>query len=508
MSAAPHELLGRIVERAASGTALSIRDLLAFDPATVARLFDDALIERRETRQGIVIVPTPAAKFAPVPGGRPADAVADKKAPAGWPHEDIEYLRRAYCAGAPFIEMIADLKRTATDVLRTAWALKLERPRLKKPKRKTRARNAHGGAFEIVAPAWRVRRLRLALDEAFARGQNPGDDGEGMDHRALRRAFEAGRRAAKPRHGYRAWYTPAEDEAVRRLFEQGRTPMQIAAATGKELTGIYKKLKSLGLALPDVRWTTAEDEKLMAGLQMGMTARELVPFLPGRTRLAIKIRGYALWPGRGGKMWTDEESARLVEAYAKGENIKALAKELGRGTCSLRWRAAYLGLTHPKAVNPYTPAEDEIIRAGFREGRKVQAIADQLGRELKGVYCRAFKLGAKHRNSRPWTAADHDLLRRLVAAGVSGAVAARELDRELHATYKAASALGLAFHAKKGRGKTRPSAEIPDIRYGQRQRGRKGDGGWRSQKKQRGAATAAPPIPLSDCPRRGQDRRP
>jgi hypothetical protein len=44
-------------------------------------------------------------------------------------------------------------------------------------------------------PAWRIKNLRLALIEAEQRGADPGDEGDGLDHRALRRRFARGRRA-------------------------------------------------------------------------------------------------------------------------------------------------------------------------------------------------------------------------------------------------------------------------------------------------------------------------
>ena len=44
-------------------------------------------------------------------------------------------------------------------------------------------------------PAWRIKRLRLALIEAEQRGADPSDDGTDLVHRALRRRFGRGRQA-------------------------------------------------------------------------------------------------------------------------------------------------------------------------------------------------------------------------------------------------------------------------------------------------------------------------
>jgi transposase-like protein len=475
----PDELLRLVSARAEAGEPLTVRKLMAFPAPLVARLFDEALIERKETRLGVVVVPSAAAKYQPEAGQRAAPR--PDAAPAGaWSHEQLEYFRRAYPAGAPYREMIHVLGKTADDVLRAAWTMKLDRPRLGRPWRSRRARNAHGGVFEVVAPAWRIRRFRLMLEEAWARGGNPRDGGEGLDHRALRSAFARGRSAAQAAGAFKksGRYLPDEAAGLRELFKRGRSPKQIAATLGRELTGVYKKLRELGLYLPDDRWSSDEDARLISGLQTGLTAKEMTHFLPGRSRQAIKNRGYALWPGRGADMWTEAESARLAEAYAKGENIKKVALELGRGVCGCRWRARYLGLVHPNAVREYTPAEDRIIRAGFKAGRRVSEIADELGRETAGIYNRAFKLGVKHRNMRPWTDADLARLKHLAESGVPGPVAAAALDREVHAVYKCAAKRGFHFRAKKnGRRKPKPV----DPRYGQRRRGAEGDGGWRAR---------------------------
>ena len=54
--------------------------------------------------------------------------------------------------------------------------------------------------FETI-PAWRIARLRLALRDAMQRGGDPGDAGETLAHRALRRRFDLGRRLAEAAAG-------------------------------------------------------------------------------------------------------------------------------------------------------------------------------------------------------------------------------------------------------------------------------------------------------------------
>lgn len=49
------------------------------------------------------------------------------------------------------------------------------------------------GDWDNELPAWRVTRLRQVVAEAFARGENPDDDGSDISHRALMAAFRRGR---------------------------------------------------------------------------------------------------------------------------------------------------------------------------------------------------------------------------------------------------------------------------------------------------------------------------
>jgi hypothetical protein len=44
-------------------------------------------------------------------------------------------------------------------------------------------------------PAWRIRKLRIALIDAEQRGADPADSGADLSHRALRRRFDRGRQA-------------------------------------------------------------------------------------------------------------------------------------------------------------------------------------------------------------------------------------------------------------------------------------------------------------------------
>lgn len=44
-------------------------------------------------------------------------------------------------------------------------------------------------------PAWRIRKLRIALIDAEQRGADPADTGTDLSHRALRRRFDRGRQA-------------------------------------------------------------------------------------------------------------------------------------------------------------------------------------------------------------------------------------------------------------------------------------------------------------------------
>ena len=103
--------------------------------------------------------------------------------------------------------------------------------------------------------------------------------------------------------------------------------------------------------------------------------------------------------------FSQEEDAQIKRLYRQGVKMAEIAQRVGRTHNSVRLRVMKLRDSGrwllPKAgPSPYSPADDAIIRAGYREGRPVQQIAEELGRKRTGVIQRAMTLQITHARTR------------------------------------------------------------------------------------------------------------
>ncbi|NQU56674.1 MAG: hypothetical protein HQ513_05520 [Rhodospirillales bacterium] len=441
------KILAAIIEQ----KEMLVRELIKLPYSHVRPLFEEALIERIETRYGPAVIPTAAAWFDRTPQ-KPQDEQKDYP-DVGFTFEQMAYLSRAYPAGAPFQTMMYELHCNATKLLKTANQMKLDRPRLTIPKKKTvRQKEKYlERYFGSEVPAWKFRRLRLLILECRERGSNTRDLGEDLIHRSLQRAFQRGRLDMRPMRGTHAHFTPHEEARLMDLHEHGLTPGEIGKEMDRRADGIGEALRLRGIFPNNRQWTEDEDERLVAGIARGLTAREIANTLMGRSHLACKQRAKVMWPGRGNKLWNEADSHALVQVYEEGSRISDLAKQVGRTVSACRWRARYLGLEHPASTMKlqWTPAEDDIIRKGYTDGKSVSDIEAELpGRWIRGIYQRAFKLGLAHKYSRPWTAQDLEDLRDLVTTGVRVEKIAENAGRSKHAIYRRAKRHGFIWPAR------------------------------------------------------------
>lgn len=434
-----------ILDKIVAAGEMSLRDLLKFDPADVAPLFENALIERFDTKLGTAVRPTVAGRFKPE-----KKVEIDPLVHTGLTLDQQIYLQKAYPAGVSFLEMLFQLKISATKLLRAAWKLKLERPHARAPIPK-RAHLADGRRFGAEIPAWRFRRLRFFLMECEERGQDRRDKALDLAHRAAVRRFEKGRATPRAFHGAYSHLTGEEETILLDLHQQGLGNLDIAIFLKRRADGIGDALRKRGLVPNNRYWTSEEDSRIVAGISNGMTAREIASNLLGRSRVAVKIRAGILWPGRGAKLWTEEESAELEKAFARGELIRDIAVRLRKTVGSCRWRARYLGLEHPASTmnKQFTAEEHDIIRKGYKDGLPVRKIAEKLpDRSSRSIYTYAFKAGFRHKHSRPWTAGDVEALYQLVQSGLPARKIAERMDRTKHAVYLRAKRYGFRFDKK------------------------------------------------------------
>lgn len=89
------------------------------------------------------------------------------------------------------------------------------------------------------------------------------------------------------------------------------------------------------------------------------------------------------------RLYTESEDAFIVANYSS-MSYRELASHLGRNEGSISDRLRKLGMAKWKS-RPFTPKEDEAIRAGF--GGNSAELAGQLGRPPSVVRTRAIRLG-------------------------------------------------------------------------------------------------------------------
>lgn len=413
-------VVAAVVAAADKGAPLGVKDLLRFAAGDVRCAFDSGAIMKSKLRRGgqdlVIILPAPP----------PDDDGA-------WSPDELAYVEMAYTAGVTFGEMSRALGRTGGQILQQAWRMKIERGR---------------DGWETHVPAWRARRLRSLIEEARLRGADPDDAGDGLDHRALRRAFAAGRAdvTGRERHG-RPW-READVAHLQQLLEQGSTIAEMTRALRRRYAAVTSKISALGWCRLK-RWSEDEDRILVAALESGKSAAETATFLPGRSELACKLRGMKLVPGRGFDAWDDDEIHALRIAVEGGENLRDFAAGIGRTVGGVRWKCRHLGLVHPARVRPYSAREDRRIVDGWKRREAPQEIAADLGRPIAGVYNRAFKLGITgkgpghyHRAVRAFEVA---YVRRRVAEGWTARQIADRLRRSHHMVYQIARRNGIRF---------------------------------------------------------------
>ena len=441
-----------ILEAAERGAPLGPKDLLAFDPAEVRRLLDSGRAERRTMLFGgqETVVILPASTGEPPPGE--AEDVEDVDDDV-FDQAEVRYLEAAYTSGVSFAEMKRRLKRSATEILREAWARKFDRPGALYAKSR-RERRLSRRDFEDPVPAWRIKRFRGLLEEARLRGQNPADHGEDLTHRALRRAFELGRlqSVASRKAGlhFEAWTT--EDYALlEELREQGLTIAEIARRLERTVAAVNEKIMHCGLKRQKA-WHEDEDLLLIGAIERGSTGKEAAELLPGRSALACRQRALFLLGPRGFAPWRPDEREDLKRAVLAGENLREWAREHGRGICGVRWQCRNMGLRHPSAVRPYSAEEDEEIREAYRRGLTARAIAARLGRSVSGVFCRASKIGAAGRRlhggtGKGATVKNYEIayIRARAAQGWTGPEIAARMNRSLHMVYRISARHGICW---------------------------------------------------------------
>jgi hypothetical protein len=148
--------------------------------------------------------------------------------------------------------------------------------------------------------------------------------------------------------------------------------------------------------------------------------------------------------GRASRPYSPAEDEALRALLAEGGDVDALARRLGRSPDALRLHARALGLTDPRPRRRWVEREDVLLRKGYALGLTCPAISARFlpGRSSGAVAARARKLGLAS-YARLWSAAEERRLAELARLGTPLEEAAALLVRTPEAVRRQARRLGL-----------------------------------------------------------------
>lgn len=245
-------------------------------------------------------------------------------------------------------------------------------------------------------------------------------------------------------HG-QAW-TPETDRLIADLRRKDRLSLrEVALRVGRSTAATSVRLRKLGVTIQDRReWTGDEILRLRAAIDAGNTIRAIADDLDrGECSVRWKLEDLGLKPGRM-RLWTPAEDARVAGAVDPAD-LARVAAEIGRSPASVRSRRRSLGVLVRK---PWDDAEDAELRRLVEAGGSVRSISAAMGRPASSVSVRARRLDLSFASEpQAWLACEEDCLRELAGAlgvGPAGVQAmARRTGRSARAVKARLKALGL-----------------------------------------------------------------
>jgi hypothetical protein len=237
-----------------------------------------------------------------------------------------------------------------------------------------------------------------------------------------------------------------EDAVLRCLYPQGVGLLVIGERVGRSSEAVAARRRALRIASrPRSRpWTAGEDELLRASTVAGVSAAAVAVQLRRPPDQVRRRRRMLMRRGRAPLPYTLTEDAAIADCWVHGDDVVALAQQLGRSVGSVRMRAQKLGL-HTAAARPrWRPDEDATLRDGYQLGLTcAQIAADIGGRMPTAIAARAARLGLGTYGRR-WTSREDNLLRKLALDGTDLDRAAQLLARTPEAVHRRARVLRLA----------------------------------------------------------------
>lgn len=292
-----------------------------------------------------------------------------------WEDDEDQALKRDWQALKSYSEMAETLGRSGGTIMSRAWKLGLLRPRKR------------SDWFGCYQPTWRARRLRDALIEAERRGLNKKDNGEDLDHRALKLRFRASRRLARRVSDIVPVKWPIRDlSALRNLRDEGRSIRMIAHVLDRRPVEVARRLLLEGRNVRGFRWMEEEYEVLIDGVSDGLSPEQVASKLPGRSVGAVILRARRICPfPTSRRAWATFELQTLIDGFVAGKSWDVIAlRLLGRSGQAARKRI--YELTHMDLENePWRASELQIVRMARKRGESAAEIAIWLNRPVEDV---------------------------------------------------------------------------------------------------------------------------
>ena len=200
--------------------------------------------------------------------------------------------------------------------------------------------------------------------------------------------------ASAPKRQRTPW-SDGEDRRLRELVKKNvpwkETVNDFPGRSVEAIKAHYYYLTSDEPSAPELvrkRYTTDEDNRLLALKRANTRWDEIYDSFPDRSEESLRYRYYLLTrpPSRRNAYigWTPDEEKKLIEALEAGKTRQEIAKALGRTLVAVNVRIEDLrnsGLLdpakHPIQFPPITAAEYELIRKKRAEGMGWRAIARQ-----------------------------------------------------------------------------------------------------------------------------------
>ncbi len=307
-----------------------------------------------------------------------------------WKSHEDRSLREGWTAGRPIGDIAHSLNRTGGAVVTRARTLGCVRPHHQRD------------GFRCHVPAWRIRRLRLALVDAERRGLDVKDSGRGLAHRALLRRLIQARTflTSGPESIWQCW-SPTELTALRKLREEGRSLERTAQILGRPTEDVAHRMMLEGRSVGG-DWSEEEDATIIQGIKEGISYRQIASRIPGRTMRTVKrrIKQMSL-SSMGRRPWSGAELRALLKGAAEGLRGKKLAACVpSRGEHSVRRK--FYQITRQSRINArWTEFDFHLMIRAMRRREPASEIALWLDRDISGVQERIDDLKSRRKGAPP-----------------------------------------------------------------------------------------------------------